>query len=306
MTNKNHSSLHHTFDIHLAEKYGIHEAIIIHHFQHWVQINMRLKRTQHEGKTWTYQTLDEIAAHFPYFSKSEVFEIIEKLCRGKGRRSKKKGLDFEPVLLKGNFNKHQYDKTNWYAFVNEEMFTVLAQAKMVSGSSQNGDQLKPIPIPDTITDTITDPPLTPPSTKRNEDTIYPKRKKTKALVYEEVLDKWSNENRPKQVVEQVIESYLKRRAGEPIRCIEVWMEKVYEQKKLDCASKQKDELIDQRIRYVKNNYRNYHLEKNRVYVTSGSIQTDFCLFKESPLWEKLNLDRERYDDCKNIMGNKER
>lgn len=108
-----------------------------------------MKRNIHEGKTWSYQTLDEIAAHFPYLSKSEVFELLEKLCLGKGRRSQKDELDFEPVLIKDNFNKKKYDRTTWYAFIDEEKFIILAQAKMEIGSSQNGDWQEPTPIPDT-------------------------------------------------------------------------------------------------------------------------------------------------------------
>jgi hypothetical protein len=143
----------HAFDVHLATEYGIKEAIIIHHFQYWIEINQRLKRNRHEGRTWSYQTLDEIAAHFPYLSKSSVFDIIEKLCRGKGRKSQKDELDFEPVLMKGNFNKTAYDQTIWYAFINEEMFTKLGSANIVEGKSQNYDCEIPIPIPDTKPDT---------------------------------------------------------------------------------------------------------------------------------------------------------
>lgn len=147
------SSMHHSFDIHLAEIYGIKEAIIIHHFQHWIRINKTLRRNQHEGRTWSYQTVKEIAAHFPYMTESEIYEIIEKLCRGKGRRAKHQ--EFEPVLVKGNFNKNIYDKTIWYAFVNEEKFTILAQAKIEDGASQNRTRLEPKPIPHTIPDTKT-------------------------------------------------------------------------------------------------------------------------------------------------------
>ncbi len=145
-------SIHHSFDIDLATIYGINAAIIIHHFQHWIRLNQKLKRNFHEGRTWSYQTLDEIAAHFPYFSKDEVFEIIELLCTGKGRRSKKE-KGFDPVLLKGNFNKVKFDRTTWYSFKNEKMFTVLAQAKMEDGASQNPSRLEPTPIPDTKPDT---------------------------------------------------------------------------------------------------------------------------------------------------------
>ncbi len=162
---------HHSCDIELAGKYGLAEAMIIHHFQHWIRVNRKMKRNFHEGRYWSYQTLDEIAAHFPYLSKSQVCEIITKLCLGKGRRSKKE-QEFEPVLLKGNFNKHSYDQTVWYTFVREDMYTSLAQAKMDDSSSQTGCQPEPTPIPDTKPNTKPDtktPPL-PSSPKSHKAT----------------------------------------------------------------------------------------------------------------------------------------
>ena len=144
--------MHHSFDVNHAAIYGVHEAILIHHFQHWISVNKRLKRNLHDGRTWSYQTLDEIAAHFPYLSKSTIFEILERLCLGKGRRSKKTELDFEPVLIKGNYNKTPFDRTTWYAFANEEMFIVLAQAKLDESPSQIPNEQEPTPIPDTIPD----------------------------------------------------------------------------------------------------------------------------------------------------------
>lgn len=146
------NSLHHSFDIDLAEKYGIPEAILIHHFQHWITINKRLKRNFHEGRTWTYQTLEEIAAHFPYFSTSQVNRLLRKLTKLK-------------VLKKGNFNKRKFDRTVWYAFFVEENFV---DRQMHLAKSPNGDGEIATPIPDTKTDTET------------KEKIY-KKEKTKYL-----------------------------------------------------------------------------------------------------------------------------
>ena len=122
------SSQHHSFDIHLATEFGIEEAILIHHFQHWVGVNRRLKRNFINGRTWTYQTREEIAAHFPYLNERKVKYALSNLI--------KKG-----ILKRGNYNKKGFDKTGWYAFVNEEKFT----------SDKNGHPADKIvtPIPDT-------------------------------------------------------------------------------------------------------------------------------------------------------------
>jgi hypothetical protein len=151
------SSEHHSFDVYLAAEYGIQEAIMIHHFQHWIGVNMRKKNGKKQnfrnGKWWTYDTIDNIAAHFPYWSKDQVVTIIERLCKGKSRFEKTK--KFEPVLIKGNFNKVKYDRTLWYAFANEEKFIKLRNNNSDIVETHNRNCSPTPPIPDTKPDTKT-------------------------------------------------------------------------------------------------------------------------------------------------------
>ena len=142
-------SIHHSFDIDIAQTYGVEEAIIIHHFQHWISLNARMKRNFHDGCYWTYQSLDTIIAHFPYMTKERLVNIIEKLCTGKSRFSKKGEKYFEPVLKKGNFNKSKYDRTVWYAFCDSTKW-ILCEHKIEIGEPQNQDCKNTTPIPDTI------------------------------------------------------------------------------------------------------------------------------------------------------------
>jgi hypothetical protein len=131
-TNYSFKTETHSFDIHLAEKYSVEEAILIKHFAHWIGVNRRLNRNFHDGRWWTYQTIEEIAAHFPYWSWDQVKRLLIKLVDKK-------------VLLKGNFNKTSFDRTVWYAF-NDESPTPQA-------ISPNGKDDIATPIPDTKPDT---------------------------------------------------------------------------------------------------------------------------------------------------------
>lgn len=133
---------HHSFNPSFAAKYGVNEAILIAHFQYWINHNKRLGRNEKDGKTWTYQTRKEIAAHFSYWSEDQVRRITDSLVE--------KG-----VLVKGDYNKKKMDKTIWYAFANEEMFTIGKSAKSSGKSaSRSGESAKAIPhtIPNTKTD----------------------------------------------------------------------------------------------------------------------------------------------------------
>lgn len=100
----------HAFNVHIAEKYGVYEAIIISHFQFWINNNIRNKRNEHDGRTWTYQTRQEIANWFPYLSIDQVRRLTDSLVE-------------KNVLIKGNYNKTSFDKTIWYAFNDEYAFT---------------------------------------------------------------------------------------------------------------------------------------------------------------------------------------
>lgn len=134
------ASFNHSFDVKLAaELNSIELAILVHHFQYWINKNQELGRNFIDGCTWTYQTREEIASHFPYLTKDQVRRLTDKLVSLK-------------ILKKGNYNKKGMDKTIWYAFVNEENFTIGKSANS-SGKSANlcGNSAKA--IPHTKTDT---------------------------------------------------------------------------------------------------------------------------------------------------------
>lgn len=135
----------HSFDIHVATEYNsVEVAIMVWHFQYWIMKNKALKRNLHEGRTWSYQTIQEVAACFPYWSFSQVKRILAKLIEHK-------------ILIKGNFNKTPLDRTVWYAFDDEEKFMISRIREMHFPNSENGDDGigKCYKDTDTLPDTLT-------------------------------------------------------------------------------------------------------------------------------------------------------
>jgi hypothetical protein len=124
------STIHMSFSVEHAEKYGLNEAIMIHHFQHWIEYNRTMKRNLIEGRTWTYQTQEEIAGHFTFWTRDQVQYLLNKLV-DKG------------ILRKGNFNKNTFLRTQWYAFENEKMFTKVEISTMDSGKVHNPKRKSP-------------------------------------------------------------------------------------------------------------------------------------------------------------------
>ncbi len=157
------SRLNHAFSVEYAELYGIEASIILTHIQFWIEQNQTMGRNQHDGRTWMYQTQDEIAACYPYMSKDIVFRAIKKLIESK-------------ILIKGNYNKTPFDKTSWYAFENEIKFTKSRNREMEICESQHQDRGIAEPIPYTKQDSKQE--------KQQQAAVVPLKKIPKEKIYE--------------------------------------------------------------------------------------------------------------------------
>ncbi len=198
-------SIHHGFDIELAQIYGVECAILIHHFQYWVNFNKKMKRNFINGRTWTRQTLEELEVHFPYWTRDKIRQLLDKLCHGKTRFEKNKS--FEPVLIKGNFNQLSYDRTFWYTFASEEF----VDPPLPCGGNTTGFLADPVvetplpscggsttPIPDNINNKTNTNPL--PLSKGDEYVSFGEFVKIKHKEYEELCSV-----NTKEVIDTVIE-----------------------------------------------------------------------------------------------------
>lgn len=91
----------HYFNIKAAVEVGVSEAIVLQNIWHWVQHNEQNNTNVHDGKAWTYNSLQAFSEQFPYFSARQIRSIMQKL--------KAHGL-----IETGNFNRLGFDRTTWY------------------------------------------------------------------------------------------------------------------------------------------------------------------------------------------------
>lgn len=152
-----------SFNVEFANRYGIDEAIMIKSFQFWIRLNKANGNNFNDGKYWTYNTNKSLALYFSFWSEKQVRRIIESLV-DKG------------VLIKGNYNKIGYDRTIWYAFVNEDLYlsdnfhlpdngldqkgnTILPNGQMDISKRANRFAKKgePIPVANQVLKTFTNP-----------------------------------------------------------------------------------------------------------------------------------------------------
>lgn len=95
--------MEHSFNLELAEKYGIEEAIILNNLFFWIRKNVANDKHLHDGRYWTYNTNKALSRLFPYISDGKIFRAL-------------KHLEDADMIVKGNYNKNKMDRTCWYAF----------------------------------------------------------------------------------------------------------------------------------------------------------------------------------------------
>lgn len=84
--------------------YSLDVAVFLDTIAYWLKTNAGNKqpRNFHEGRYWTYNTLDALHLMFPGWSKDTIRGIIRKCVK-------------YDLLLVSNFNKKKYDRTCWYS-----------------------------------------------------------------------------------------------------------------------------------------------------------------------------------------------
>jgi hypothetical protein len=103
----------------LAELLGLNEALILQQLHYWLQ------RSKHhrDGRDWIYNTLDDWQRQFPFWSKRTIQRTLTAL-RSSG------------LLLTGNYNTTQFDRTIWYSIDYDALHDAM-WSKWPDGGGQN-------------------------------------------------------------------------------------------------------------------------------------------------------------------------
>lgn len=95
-------SIYHMFNIKIAEKLGVIEAILLHNIQFWVEKSKANNKHFYNDRFWTYNSAKAFAELFPYLSEQQISRALKRLTD-------------EGWLMKDNFNNNPFDRTNWYS-----------------------------------------------------------------------------------------------------------------------------------------------------------------------------------------------
>lgn len=134
--------MEHHFNVELATRYGILEAVLLNHLQFWIRKNEANGTNYYDGNYWTYNSVKALGILFPYASQNKI-------------RNSLKRLEEEGLIITGNYNKSAYDRTTWYALT-EKGKSILQNYKMEVAKKQNQNSKTKKPIPDNKTDNKTD------------------------------------------------------------------------------------------------------------------------------------------------------
>lgn len=117
--------MQHSFNVRLAELYGVEESIILSHLSYWVHLNKANDRNFHEGRYWTYNSAKAFAEIFPYWSAKKIWRLLES-------------LENNGLIVSGHFGDKAMDRTKWYS-VREDIFDqcIFQKRKMEVPEAEN-------------------------------------------------------------------------------------------------------------------------------------------------------------------------
>lgn len=94
--------MYHSFQVELAEQYGIPAAIMLEHIAFWGATNEANGINLYDGRYWTFNSVSAFQRIYPYLTQNAIRAALERLVD-------------EGLVVTGNYNKDKRDRTMWYA-----------------------------------------------------------------------------------------------------------------------------------------------------------------------------------------------
>ena len=124
----------HSFDVDVAEKYGVNCAVVIDNLYFWIKKNEANDTNYYDGMYWTYNSVKAFKKLFPYLTTRAIGNALSK-------------LEEEGLIVTGNYNQSSYDRTKWYA-ITEKGYSIIEKGQIHFTKTQNGNDKSDKPIPD--------------------------------------------------------------------------------------------------------------------------------------------------------------
>lgn len=96
----------HSFNVELATKIGLEDAIILSYFFHWCRANADNEDMYKDGNIWVYISRRRMCDTYKYLTENKIRSAIKRLTD-------------DGYIIISNYNKMKLDKTNWYALTDK-------------------------------------------------------------------------------------------------------------------------------------------------------------------------------------------
>lgn len=117
--------MQHIFDVDVATKYGLTEAILLSNLYYWIEHNRANERNYYNGTYWTYNSVKAFKTLFPYLSERKIHNALKRLQE-------------QGIIETGNFNENTYDRTLWYSLT-KVGHCIMQKCKMDNAILSNGN-----------------------------------------------------------------------------------------------------------------------------------------------------------------------
>ena len=117
--------MNHSFNVKVAEEFGIEKAILLENFYFWIIKNRANNKNLHNGRYYTYNTAEAFEKLFPYMKARRIAQLLREMEHEDG------------LLISGQFN--NYDRTKSYTLTDIAMsyFEVAIIQKLDNGEYKN-------------------------------------------------------------------------------------------------------------------------------------------------------------------------
>lgn len=184
----------------VAEECGVNASILFYNIAFWVEHNEANGANKHDGRYWTYNSMEAFSQLFPFLSAKQIKTALKK-------------LEDNDYIVTGNYNKMPFDHTKWYALT-DKAYSMLPKGQMQEDKKGQFDQpsrsneispqgpmrldQKVQPIPDNNTDN-----------KLTDNKHKKERKKvSKKQSYDELIEEYtSNPN-----LQETLKAFIQMRA----------------------------------------------------------------------------------------------
>jgi hypothetical protein len=135
----------HSFDPDIAQRVGIHAAVLYQNIVWWCAKNAANGHNEHDDHNWTYNSVRAWSELFPYMTPKQIRTSLER-------------LEADGMILSGSYNKSAYDRTKWFCPSGQDHLPCKANEVATEGK----------PIPDVNTDTKPEEVLGPKAPKQRK------------------------------------------------------------------------------------------------------------------------------------------